>query len=244
MGIIFANEQTINKMRQIGSFEKHVLFSIPLNEEVSANVADHTDLSVFIADAIYVAPCIYKGFQDQIRAVIDEHPRDASLQRLLFEGVVYGISTLQKTYPFDIAFNAVKLKNHFFHKLTHTEPKILAAMTCEKVAVKQGYTRCSTMILSDSAVITEDAGLAKTYEACGYEVLLITKGHVELPGFEYGFFGGSGGVVEDILVLNGTLNHHPDNDEIKRFVHRHGLEILELHDGPLLDCGSILYNTY
>lgn len=243
MGIIFANERTIHKMRHIRGFDKHVLFNTPLNVEVDACVADHTDLSLFISDAIFVAPCIFETFQDQIRVISCEQPLKQSFLSQLSNRVICGTNKLQKSYPFDIAYNAVKLKNHFFHKLAHTEPKILASTTCEKVEVKQGYTRCSTMVLTEYAVITEDVGLARTYEAYGYEVLCIEKGHVELQGFEYGFFGGTGGVIEDALVLNGTLKHHPNCDEITHFVHSHGLEIIELHDDSLIDCGSILYYT-
>ncbi len=235
MGVIFANKQTIQKMRDLEDLKEHVLFEVPLNKEVDARVADHTDLSVFISDFVCVAPCIYEAFLSQMLSV-----QDARFKRL-GEKVVRGTLSLKKDYPFDSAYNAVKLKNHFFHKLRNTEPKILDALTCEKVNVGQGYTRCSTMVLTENAVITEDIGLALHYKTLGYEVLIIEKGHVILPGFNYGFFGGSGGVVENKLVINGALRHHPDGDAILQFVHSHGLKIIELHDDPLIDCGSILY---
>lgn len=229
MGIIFANEKTIDKIRSLEAFKRHILFQMPINTAVDPRVADHTDLSLFVSDAVYVAPNIYGSFVERL----DEMRHDVK--------IICGTKALNKEYPHNIAYNAVKLKKHFFHKLKHTETKILENINCDTIEVNQGYTRCSTMVLTDGAVITEDAGLAHNYRAYGYEVLVIEKGHIVLPGFHYGFFGGTGGVIEDALVLNGALKYHPDEIAIKNFVHGLGLRIVELHDGPLIDCGSILY---
>ena len=241
MGIIFANEKTIDKMRTFEAFSDHILFQMPINPEVDARVADHTDLSMFVSDAVYVAPCIYRSFLDQLGTLQDAHLSLEIGFKCLVERLVCGTQTLKKEYPFNIAFNAVSLKKHFFHKLAFTEPRILDSLNCDRIEVKQGYTRCSTMVLNDDSVITEDVGLARSYKAYGYDVLVIEKGHVALPGYNYGFFGGSGGVIEDKLVLNGALKHHPNGDAIMSYVHQVGLSIIELHDDPLIDCGSILY---
>ncbi len=241
MGIIFANEMAIDRMRSFEAFERHILFQMPINTAVDARVADHTDLSLFVSDAVYVAPNIYASFI----ARLDETQHTHSIQKGVFnalkERLICGTNSLKKEYPHNIAYNAVKLKEHFFHNLEYTETKILENINCDRIDVNQGYTRCSTMVLTDEAVITEDAGLAQNYRAYGYDVLVIEKGHIVLPGFNYGFFGGTGGVIEDALVLNGALKYHPDEVAIKNFVHRLGLRIVELHDGPLIDCGSILY---
>jgi len=231
MGIIFANEKTIQKMRELAVFEGNICFEVPLNGDVDSKLADHTDLSIFVSDAIYVAPSIYMPFLNHWNALL-EIPN--------FE-VVCGTKHLKNDYPHDIAYNAVQMKHHFFHKLAHTEPKILEAIKGNRINVKQGYTRCSTLMLTNEAVITEDIALAQIYRNYGYDVLTIEKGYVTLPGYKYGFFGGTGGVVDNLLVLNGSLKHHPDCDTIKGFVNRYDMHIIELHDGPLLDCGSILF---
>jgi len=241
MGIIFANEQTIHKMRYLDVLAEHVFFEVPLNGEVDARVSDHTDLSVFITNAVYVAPCIYPSFQEHLSILIDTQPIHYGQLKSLAEKIVCGTQALNKAYPLDIAYNAVKLKNHFFHKLAYTEHEILRGVHCAKIETNQGYTRCSTMVLSEVAIITEDFGLSHIYKDHGYDVLLIEKGHVVLSGYNYGFFGGCGGVIENKLVLNGALKYHPNSKAIQKFVHQLGLSIIELHDDPLLDCGSILY---
>lgn len=241
MGIIFANEKVIDRMRSLEAFESHLLFQMPINSHVDARVSDHTDLSLFVSDVVYVAPNIFKSFVarlDEMRqtSIFHEHFTDN-----LEDRIICGVKLLKQEYPHNIAYNAVKLKNHFFHKLEYTESEILESIICDRIEVNQGYTRCSTMVLTEGAVITEDVGLAQNYRNYGYEVLVVEKGHVVLPGFNYGFFGGTGGVIEDVLVLNGALKYHPDEVAIRAFVHGFGLRIEELYDGPLVDCGSILY---
>ncbi len=239
MGIIFANEKIIDRISSIEVLNGHMLFQMPINSEVDARVADHTDLSMFISDAVYVAPCIYQAFIDKLYDA--QESSQYLMNKILAEKIVCGTLPLKKEYPFNIGFNAVLLKNHFFHKLKYSEPKILENLNCDRIDVRQGYTRCSTMVLTEIAVITEDVGLARIYEAYGYDVLTIDKGYVVLPGYNYGFFGGTGGVIERNLVLNGSLSHHPNANAIKIFVHKLGLSIVELHNGPLIDCGSIFY---
>lgn len=228
-------------MRCLEAFDSHLLFQMPINTAVDVRVADHTDLSMFISDVVYVAPNIYESFVARLAEMQHPHTIKDGLFRFLEDKLIRGTKALKSDYPHNIAYNAVKLKKHFFHKLEHTEIKILESIKCDRIDVNQGYTRCSTMVLTEEAVITEDIGLAQNYRAYGYDVLVIEKGHIALPGFNYGFFGGTGGVIEDALVLNGALKYHPDEVAIMNFVHRLGLRIVELHDGPLIDCGSILY---
>jgi hypothetical protein len=241
MGIIFANEKTIEKMRSLEAFMSHVLFQVPINTSVDPRVSDHTDLSLFVSGAVYVAPNIYGSFVERLEEIQHTCTLHEGASKFLLDKLICGTKSLRKEYPHNIAYNAVKLKKHFFHKLEYTESKILESIICDRIEINQGYTRCSTMVLTEGAVITEDAGLAQTYRNYGYDVLVIEKGHVVLPGFNYGFFGGTGGVIEDALVLNGALEYHPDEVAIRAFVHGLGLRIVELHNGPLIDCGSILY---
>lgn len=186
MGIIFANEKTIDKMRTFEAITSHLLFQMPINTEVDARVADHTDLSLFIYDAVYIAPCIYNAFLEKMATLRDADAEDVRID-FLADRLVCGMKSQKKEYPYNIAYNAVKLKDYFFHKLEHTEPKILESINCDRIDVKQGYTRCATMVITEQAVITEDVGLAQRYKDYGFDVLVIDKGHIVLPGYNYGF---------------------------------------------------------
>ena len=48
----------------------------------------------------------------------------------------------------------------------------------------------------------------------GIDVLLIRPGYIELPGYPYGFIGGTNGnLSKDIIVFSGSLKEHPDYEK-------------------------------
>jgi hypothetical protein len=202
--------------------------------DVDPRIMSHVDLSVFVANDFIV---VHKNVYEKIKTQLMSHYNITWINKHLIQGQ----STLGIKYPEDIPFNAVLLKNHFFHKIAKTEEEILKRLPYRIVNTNQGYTRCSTLKIDEQSVITEDQGLARLYTANGYDVLLIQKGYVELPGFSYGFFGGAGGRIKDDIVFNGSLAHHPDEAAIIRFIDQRGLRIKTLHSSTLQDCGSFLF---
>lgn len=131
---------------------------------------------------------------------------------------------LTRNYPGNIRYNAVCTGKYFIHNLQYTDPDLLAAAEAKaaadstiltKIHVKQGYTRCSLLPVDDRSFITSDAGIAKTLAVHDTDVLLIHPGHIYLPGFEYGFIGGTGGGLplsgRRLLVVNGNIETHPDH---------------------------------
>jgi len=129
------------------------------------------------------------------------------------------------------------------HNAKHTDPVILnkaKELGLESIHVKQGYTKCSLVILDDNAAITSDKGLAAALKKYGIDILLITHGHVNLPGFPYGFLGGASGKVDDEIIFNGNLSAHPDFEKIKDFICQRGLKVTWFEEYPLEDIGSII----
>lgn len=109
------------------------------------------------------------------------------------------------------------------------------------IPVKQGYTACSTAMVDKYAAITADPGVAAQLEKYGVEVLHIAPGHIALPGYQTGFFGGCcGKIAPDIMVFVGRLESHPDGKQIRDFLQIHGITAVELFDHGLLDVGGIL----
>ncbi len=140
-------------------------------------------------------------------------------------------------------YNAVCLDRFLLHNLKFTAPEILKKARDSGKAVlnvKQGFTKCSTLIVDGEAVITSDRGIEKTLFAAGVSVLLISPGNVLLPGYEYGFIGGTAGRVGRRVVFNGGLDTHPEGDAIRGFIEARGIEIADSPGLPLADIGSIL----
>ena len=147
-------------------------------------------------------------------------------------------------YPENCAFNAACTGKFFIGNLKHISPRLLKeAEEMKMIDVKQGYTKCNTVIVDEDSIITSDRGIADKCKG-GLNVLLISESskdnpYVKLSGFPYGFIGGSCGRIDDEIVFNGKVSSHPDYARIKEFIEKRGLKIKEF-DWPLEDIGSII----
>ncbi|MBR7082213.1 MAG: hypothetical protein IKI49_05895, partial [Oscillospiraceae bacterium] len=130
------------------------------------------------------------------------------------------------------------------HRLDITSPKILKYAQnagLELINVRQGYTRCSCVVVDDSALITSDSGVAAALSGRrDLEVLKIREGFVALDGFEYGFLGGASGRIGRDVIFNGDLSDHPDGEIIRDFIESRGLAV-RTFPWRLRDIGSIIY---
>ena len=150
---------------------------------------------------------------------------------------------LSSEYPKDIPFNAACTGKYFIHNLKYTAPVLLKRaeeLGLEPVDVRQGYAKCSTVIVDENSVITYDRGLGKACTEAGMNVLLITPGHILLPGYDTGFIGGASGRVGNTVIFNGDLSSHPDHEKIVRFIEERGLDVRWFPEWPLTDIGSII----
>lgn len=104
----------------------------------------------------------------------------------------------------------------------------------------QGYTKCSCAVISENAIITSDNSI---YQLCidnKIDALKISVGDIELSGYDYGFIGGTCGLIDkDILVFSGDVKKHKDYNNIKDFARNYGVNLLSLSRKPLYDIGGI-----
>ncbi|MBE6020692.1 MAG: hypothetical protein IJC41_00100 [Firmicutes bacterium] len=151
--------------------------------------------------------------------------------------------TLSPEYPRDVKYNAACTGKYFIHNLKFTDEKLLEYVRSkglELINIKQGYSKCSIAVIDEDSVITSDEGAAKVLLSKGLDVLLIQKGHIKLPGYKYGFIGGTCGRIEDELIFNGDLSAHPDHDAICDFITGKGLKVKYFKDFELEDIGSVI----
>jgi len=147
-------------------------------------------------------------------------------------------------YPYDIEFNCVQVGNKLICNKKYTNRTVVEYAEKNDITVidtKQGYAKCSTCVVGDNAVITEDDSIAENAAEYGIDVLKISKGSVGLDGYNYGFIGGASGLIENkLLAFNGNLHSHPDFDKIFKFCFDRGVGIVSLSDDELYDIGSII----
>ncbi|XOQ49031.1 MAG: PALP domain-containing protein [Eubacteriales bacterium] len=157
---------------------------------------------------------------------------------------VYSHSTLEKNYPKDVALNAARVGAKLIANPKSLDAVIVDYCNKKQIAIlsaKQGYAKCSSVIVSENAIITEDASIAAAAAGADIEVLKIRPGFVALPGYEYGFLGGACGMIgKNRLAFAGAIEAHPDFLKIKAFCDHKNVQLISLTKDPLTDVGGIL----
>lgn len=193
-------------------------------------VAYHADMSLFPVDAhtVIAAPEVWRAYAARLA------PYGIK--------VVQGETVLTSNYPSCIAYNVAKVGKTAFHLAGQTDPAVHTCLMEQGVAmaaVRQGFSGCSVCAVGNNAIITADVSIQRAAEQAGIETLLIRAGHIELPGYDYGFIGGASGRCGKRILFAGSLCRHPDGADIRAFCARHAAEPVSLDDGPLVDVGTI-----
>ncbi len=221
-----ANPLLVSYLRDKG----HDIIYIKATASVHEAIAAHGD--------IYA--CLAAG-----NLVIAPEQLDLIEAQLKSFGICYwrGATVLAPLYPGSIAYNAAITGKYLIHNLKHTDRVLLdfaRERGLEMVNVKQGYTKCNCVVVSEDAIITSDQGIASQLSSYPIDVLLVSPGYVSLPGFPQGFLGGASGKVGNSMVFNGNLKQHPDRESIEAFIGARGLSIVYFEDYELEDIGSII----
>ena len=155
-------------------------------------------------------------------------------------------NSIGNKYPDTCRFNAVGVGNILIHNLQYTDKKILdlyrnLSTKSVQINVNQGYTRCNLLALNETNYITSDLGIKRVLEEHNFNVFYVDPHQITLPGQKYGFFPGCCGLVDDNLVVCGSISRLKKCKELRKFVRRNGMKIIELYNGELIDVGSIFF---
>ena len=145
-------------------------------------------------------------------------------------------------YPDDIILNGLILEKFFIHNLNFTDKTLLESQKNKKnIHVKQGYTKCSVLPIREDSIITSDKNIAKELLNYNFNVLLIPSGDILLPTLNYGFIGGTGGMIsENKIAFFGELSNYAYGQDIYSFLYKLDVEPIYLRKGKLIDRGSLL----
>lgn len=163
-----------------------------------------------------------------------------TLKNINFD-VIFSINSLKDTYPEDIILNSISLPELFIHNLKYTDANLLSYMKNKTfINVKQGYTKCSTAIVSKTSVMTSDKTIAKALLKENIDVLLLPPGDILLPGLNYGFIGGCCGLLDqNSMAFCGDLNCYAFGEEVLNFLKKYDVKPIFLKKGKLIDRGSL-----
>lgn len=160
-----------------------------------------------------------------------------------FPNVIEISKNIEKDYPNNVMLNCVVLNGKLICNTKTIADEVLQMAIKDNlkiINVNQGYTKCSTCIVNENAIITSDKSI---YKSCRNEmdVLLIRQGYIKLSGTDYGFIGGSSFKYNrNTLVFSGNIKLHPDYESIKSFAQNHNVELLSLTENTMIDIGSII----
>lgn len=195
------------------------------NPNLDPRIADHPDLSLFKLDEknLVVAEEVFSYYKEKI-----PNMNLIKGQRVDFK------------YPKDAIYNIVSFKEYFIHN-DFTEKNILKYFKDNNkkfLRVKQGYTRCSSLVLKDS-ILTSDFGIYKKLKD-RINIILLKEEDIYLDGFDKGFIGGTSVLLDDKrLLFNGNIKKLHSYDIIYRQCERENIEII-YPDCQLADTGSMI----
>ena len=158
--------------------------------------------------------------------------------------VIQSREKIQSPYPGDVCLNVKVMGNSVIGNKKYISSDILEFCNNHNMRIihtNQGYSACSTIILNDNALITDDESIFTSSGINGIDCILISKGSVKLKGHNYGFIGGTCGMInKNLIAFTGKLSTHTDSDIIINFLDKHNIDFVELTDGPLIDIGGII----
>lgn len=159
--------------------------------------------------------------------------------------MIRGQTELGPKYPYNIAYNVLRIGNLAFHNFKFTDSVLkdqLEKRGVELINVRQGYAKCAVSIVNENSIITADSGIAKAASNKGLDVLLIKPQYnILLPGLDCGFIGGSTGLLDaDKWAISGSMEKLEAASGIKSFLKDKNMKAISLCDEYILDIGSII----
>ena len=159
------------------------------------------------------------------------------------DNVIVVDETTDEKYPKNVLLNCVSINGKVICNpkcISDSVSHIIEQKRTYVYRVEQGYTKCSTCIVTEDSIITSDKSI---YNAClgDFDVLLIRPGFIDLPGTSYGFIGGcSFKYNKNILMFTGNIEKHPDYNSIKNFCRNYNVYTESLVKDKLIDIGSVI----
>lgn len=145
-------------------------------------------------------------------------------------------------YPKDCGLCALDTGRYLICNPKTVDPAVLRLLSDRVlVPVSQGYTRCAAATVNEHSIITADTGVSGAAKRAGLDVPDIDSGHVDLSGFSYGFIGGASFLLDkNTLAFTGSLEAHPNKEQITAFLAARGVKPLFLTTGALVDIGGAI----
>ncbi|MDU5106245.1 DUF6873 family GME fold protein [Clostridium sp.] len=229
--ICFIDYRATQREKDVLSSLNLKVIEIPKSNDVYTAINGHVDIQLNILDK--------KSKKVIINRNMDKNFKE-NLSKLNIQ-FVESEKYLESSYPNNIFLNALILDDYFVHNLKFTDKNLLNFQKNKTlINVKQGYTKCSCLPVSKNAIITNDTGIYKILSNYNFDILLLPAGDIILEGLDYGFIGGTGGLInDDTIAFFGNLEYYKYGNEVKAFLKKHNVTPIYLSNMKLHDRGSL-----
>ena len=198
------------------------------NPFVDARLSGHADLSV-----------VHIGNNTILAS---EYLRNSEIINILSD-IGFDISFLpnpiKPEYPHDAAMNVCIIGK----RVIYNQKTAYNEFTANRIVINcnQGYTKCSTLVVDENAIITSDRLIAANSAVHGIESLLIDDSFVKLQGFNKGFIGGAAfKISRNKIAFTGEIKSAEAKSAIESFLNKRGIEAVYLTDNEIFDIGSAI----
>ena len=200
-------------------------------------ISSHVDIfCTKINDKLVVENSHYDFFKDKLNSVNTE--------------IICGIENVMERYPYDIKYNVCQIGKNIIHNFNYTDKKVLEIIEDEKlnkISISQGYSNCSIAVISKNSAIVNDFTIADCLIRNNINVLCLDY----IPDIKLykdettyskmkGFIGGAIARIDDKIIVFGDLQKIDKTGEIKKFIERQKLEIVDFKGLDVIDYGGIV----
>lgn len=208
------------------------------NKNLDKQISDHADCNlVQIENTFFISDLNYKN-------KIVNYLTSKSVNTLNNINIDLISDVVKSPYPDDVKLNVKTIGNSIICNSDYISTDIKRFITDKQISIihaNQGYSACSSIVLNNNALITDDESIYRSSIRYGIDTLLISKGSVKLNGYDYGFIGGTCGMIDkNLLAFTGNLSMHTDYVNIIAFFNKYNIDYVELRKGPLIDIGGII----
>ena len=209
---------------------------LPPAEGMDPRVASHPDMLMTVVGRDAVVPASYAARED-VDPILDTLRHRCGIRVITTE------KSPGNMYPHDVVYNALLFDGCLYGKLSALAPEILRLADEIGIAtanVAQGYAGCSALACGN-ILLTADSSIREAVRDRGGEVLSLSPGGIDLPGYDTGFIGGAGGYVDGHALFFGDVHRHPDGERMADTLAKRGIVCHCLGNGPLTDFGGIKF---
>lgn len=202
------------------------------NPILPGSYSSHPDLGICrVGSMVIISPWVLKNYAGVLSSACINY--------------IAGAKDVQDSYPDDVLYNVFVNEKYAVGNYKYIDSvlgSVIDDSGINRIQVSQGYARCSIVPVRERACITDDIGIYKKLCHEQWDVLLVKKGDVLLPGQSVGFLGGATGIdAAGCLFFAGCLDFHHDGSLIRSFLEKWDMKYIELFNGPLYDVGSLIF---